>query len=199
MHGAFAPKDEELPRVPSFSSSESGKEGSNGASDSTKNVKIESDLADHIAEKWLVELESAKRIVSLAYQAAQSADLDPLLILAVVARESAFKFNGNAGNLKVQVPGRSIDPAWAHGLMQIAGRFHPEKMPLDAHGNMRVTTDEENLHIGSRILREYLDRSRGNLTHALQRYNGNLVPGDTRFARYVLRVRDQFAAVTADT
>lgn len=154
-------------------------------------------LSDYIAGRWKVEGATARRVVQLAREAAKAHELDPLLVLAVVARESSFQHNGNAGNLNSDVESADIDPGWAHGLMQVAGRFHPEKMPVDEHGNMRVTTDEENLHIGSRILKEYLQRDRGDLTRALQRYNGNLVEGDTRFASYVLRVRTQLAKVAA--
>lgn len=154
-------------------------------------------LSAYIAGRWKVEPQTAQRVVQLAREAAKIHELDPLLVLAVVARESSFQHNGNAGNLNPDVESDDIDPGWAHGLMQVAGRFHPEKMPVDEHGNMRVTTDEENLQIGSRILKEYLQRDRGNLTRALQRYNGNLVEGDTRFASYVLRVRTQLAKVAA--
>lgn len=154
-------------------------------------------LSAYIAERWKVELIAAQRVVQLASGAAKAHELDPLLVLAVVARESSFQHIGNAGNFSSDVEDDDIDPAWAHGLMQVAGRFHPEKMPVDERGNMRVTTDEENLHIGSRILKEYLQRDRGNLTRALQRYNGNLVEGDTRFASYVLRVRTQLARAAA--
>lgn len=154
-------------------------------------------LSSYIADRWKVEQPAAQRVVQLAWDAAKSNQLDPLLVLAVVARESSFQHNGNAGNLSSNVESDDVDPGWAHGLMQVAGRFHPEKMPVDAQGNMRVTTDEENLHIGSRILKEYLQRDRGNLTRALQRYNGNLADVDTRFASYVLRVRTQLAKVAA--
>jgi len=56
--------------------------------------------------------------------------------------------------------------------MQVVGRFHVEKMPVDSNGDMRVTTDAENLYIGSQILSEYLHREHGNLATcpaALQR------------------------------
>jgi hypothetical protein len=159
----------------------------------------EAALASYIATRWQVGAGFARRVVRMAYTAADSHSLDPLLVLAVVARESSFQHNGNAGNLEANVDIEAIDPRVAHVLMQVAGRFHPEKMPVDESGGMRVTTDEENLHIGSQILSEYLQRDRGNLTRALQRYNGNLADTDVRFARYVLRVRDQLAKVVAST
>jgi soluble lytic murein transglycosylase-like protein len=155
-------------------------------------------LSAYIASRWKVSERTAARIVRVASEAAETHELDPLLVLAVVARESSFQHNGNAGNLKAGVAAEDVDPRRPHGLMQVAGRFHPEKMPLDELGNMRVTTDEENIHIGSRILSEYLQRERGNLTRALQRYNGNLVEGDTRFATYVLRVRDQLEKAASE-
>lgn len=150
-------------------------------------------LASYISARWDITIQAAERIVHLSQRAATTTQVDPLLVLAIVARESAFRYVGNAGDLNPRTARSQIDPGVAHGLMQVAGRYHPEKMPTDASGKMRLTTDAENLHIGAQILREYLDRERGNLTRALQRYNGNLVPGDYRFSEWVLRVRDQLA------
>lgn len=155
----------------------------------------ESALAAYIARRWQVTLDTAHRVVGLAHESAESHGLDPLLVLAVVARESSFQHNGNAGPLVAAVPDSAVNPAVAHGLMQVAGRWHPEKMPVDEAGNMRVTTEAENLRIGSQILSEYLARDKGNVTRALQRYNGNLEDEEQRFATYVLRVRAQLAKV----
>lgn len=152
-------------------------------------------LPGYIAKRWGIDVIDARDLVRLARQAAESNALDPLLVLAVIARESSFQHNGNAGTLRADVADAAIDPRFAHGLMQVAGRHHDDKMPKDAAGRMRVTTAEENVHIGSRILREYLERDGGNVSRALQRYNGNLADPDRRFASYVLRVRDHLERV----
>lgn len=155
-------------------------------------------LAGYIARRWQVTTDTAHRVIRLAYWAAATHGLDPMLVLAVVARESSFQHNGNAGRLLTAVPDVDVDPKVAHGLMQVAGRHHPEKMPLDDDGRMRVTTESENLLIGSQILSEYLTRDRGDVRRALQRYNGNLADEESRFATYVLRVRAQLAKVVAE-
>lgn len=149
-------------------------------------------LPQYISSRWSIATSDARELVSLARRAAESHELDPYLVLAVIARESSFRHNGNAGSLRAGVPDADIDPGIAHGLMQVAGRFHEDKMPRDSVGRMRVTTAQENIDIGTRILREYLKQDGGNVSRALQRYNGNLSDPDRRFASYVLRVRDRF-------
>ncbi|MEJ6002728.1 lytic transglycosylase domain-containing protein [Paucibacter soli] len=149
-------------------------------------------LSSYISERWNVKEESARRVVDIVNYAALAHELDPLLVLAVVARESAFQFTGNHFDHRLSIPQQEIDPDTAHGLMQVAGRFHPEKMPIDQEGRRRLTTDEENVLIGSQILSEYLALERGNVERALQRYNGNLVDTKRRFASYVLRVKSDF-------
>lgn len=149
-------------------------------------------LPAYIASRWSIDPVDARQLVALARRAAESHSLDPYLVLAVIARESSFRHNGNAGTLRAGVPDVEVNPEVAHGLMQVAGRYHVEKMPTDAGGRMRVTTAEENVDIGSRILREYLERDSGNVSRALQRYNGSLGDPEKRFSNYVLRVRDRF-------
>lgn len=167
------------------------------ASPPSQHLAAEAALAGYIASRWQVGIEFARRVVRMARSAADSHSLDPLLVLAVVARESSFQNTGNVGSRQAPVSVADVDPLWAHGLMQVAGRFHPDKMPTNSDGIMRVTTDDENLRIGSQILSEYLRRDGGDLTRALQRYNGNMTDIDRRFARYVLRVRAQLAQVVA--
>lgn len=143
-------------------------------------------LSEYISRTWRVSRHEAQRIVKLANAAALRAEVDPVLVLAVVARESSFRQTGNALN---QDPDASVNPAWAHGFMQVAGRFHPGRMPVGQDGRMRVTTDAENLRIGAQILRDYLESEGGDLVRALQRYNGNPTDVTRRFSSYVLRVK----------
>ena len=146
-------------------------------------------LSAYVADRWSIGQEQALRLVNMAHRAAAEHAVDPLLLLAVAARESGFQYTGNAGSLDAEPNPKKVDPGTAHGLMQVAGRFHPDKMPVDSRGRMRVTTDEENLNIGAQLLRENLSLDQGDVGRALQRYNGNLRDAGQRFARYVLKVR----------
>jgi hypothetical protein len=146
-------------------------------------------LPGYIADKWHVDELRARRVVELAEAAAEERSVDPLLALAVIAKESSFRYTGNPGDMSVQ-PSR-VDPLRPHGLMQVAGRAHPEKMPVDAGGNMRPTNTRENIAMGVSVLRECIEREEGSVVRGLQCYNGNPVDAQRRYARKVLRVREE--------
>ena len=155
-------------------------------------------LPTYISDKWHVDERRARRVVELTEAAAEQRSVDPLLVLAVIARESGFRYTGNPGDMSVQ-PAR-IDPLRPHGLMQVAGRSHPEKMPVDAGGNMRPTNTRENIAMGVSVLRECIEREEGDVVRGLQCYNGNPSDAQVRYARKVLRVRDELKrAVEAAT
>jgi soluble lytic murein transglycosylase-like protein len=120
------------------------------------------------AEVWLVDMsnrlepfvtDDQKRINLLKqiHYEATRANLRPELVLAVIEIESRFdRF--------------AISSAGALGLMQVMPFWlkeigHPEDNLFDIHTNLRM---------GCTILRYYLDKENGNLTHALARYNGSL-------------------------
>lgn len=120
------------------------------------------------AEVWLVDMSSRlkpiikddqKRISLLKniHYEATRAKLRPELVLAVIEVESRFdRF--------------AISSAGALGLMQVMPFWlkeigHPDDNLFDIRTNLRM---------GCTILRYYLDKSKGNLTHALARYNGSL-------------------------
>lgn len=143
-------------------------------------------LASHIAAEWSVPAEQSAALVHKAFAASAAYALDPLLVLAVMAQESSFRNFGNA-HAWLRNPGAEVNPMAAHGPMQVAGRWHPEKMPRDSSGRIRQTTLEENVQVGAWVLREYLDREDGDVHTALQRYNGNLADPDGRYATSVMR------------
>lgn len=154
-------------------------------------------LGDYIAERWNIDPKSATRVVRMADGAAKAHNVDLLLVLAVVARESAFQYRGNAFDMRLNALTRTVNPDVAHGLMQVAGRYHPEKMPVDSNGRRRVTTDQENVQIGTQILSEYIALEDGNVARALQRYNGNTTDAERRFSSYVLRVRKDLEKINS--
>jgi soluble lytic murein transglycosylase-like protein len=152
-------------------------------------------LPSYIAKRWRIDLATAKRYVVAAQEASGRAAVDPLLVLAVIARESKFVFTGNQDDMTLNVDPMSVDPLRPHGPMQVSGRWHPEKMPIDKSGRIRPTTREENIHAGAEVLAEYLERDRGNLRRALQRYNGCTSDNCESYPAYVLRVRRQLQKV----
>lgn len=114
-------------------------------------------LARFIARRYRVAEEAADLFVRTAYRSGREHGVDPLLILAVTAVESRFN----------PVAESSMG---AMGLMQVIPRFHPEKLP-EGGGEQALLDPEVNIHVGTRVLREYLGRF-GELEPALQKYAG---------------------------
>ena len=120
------------------------------------------------AEVWLVDMSNRlkpfvkndeKRIALLkqVHYEATRAKLRPELVLAVIEIESRFdKF--------------AISSAGARGLMQVMPFWLKEiGRPEDNLFDMKT-----NLRMGCTILKHYMDKEKGNLSHALARYNGSL-------------------------
>ena len=88
---------------------------------------------------------------------ATRAGLDPQLVLAVIQVESNFRKY-------------AVSTAGARGYMQVMP-FWVDLIGSKEHNLFHLRT---NLRYGCIILRHYLDIERGNLTRALERYNGSL-------------------------
>lgn len=155
-------------------------------------------LPTYIAKRWRIDGATAELYVDAAYAAARQVQLDPALVLAVIARESSFVHIGNSNDLSAEVDPMSVDPARPHGPMQVSGRWHPEKMPVDRDGNLRPTSREENIVAGAQVLAEYMARSGGNLRKALRRYNGCSSASCRAYPGQVLKVRDELRRVMAE-
>lgn len=121
----------------------------------------------YVAEVWLMDMSQrlADRVpdpkerielLRLVHREARRADLPPNLVLAVIQVESNFnRF--------------AISHAGARGLMQIMP-FWLDELDMPDANLFHVDT---NLRFGCTILRYYLDLEKGNLNHALARYNGS--------------------------
>lgn len=119
------------------------------------------------AEVWLLDMSQrlSKKVPDTRYRLellkqvhyeAKRAGLQPELVLAVIEVES--NFNPYA-----------ISSAGARGLMQVMP-FWLTKIGKPGDSLFRIHT---NLRFGCTILRYYLDKEKGNLHHALARYNGS--------------------------
>ena len=98
--------------------------------------------------------------------ASESHQVEPNVIIAVMQVES--NFNPKAQNMSNK------------GLMQVNLKYHREKFkgtnPMNVYANV---------YVGTYILKECMDKRRGNLSLALVCYNGG---GDPRYVRKVKKV-----------
>ena len=139
-------------------------------------------LSEFVARRYRVSQDAAFDLVTLAHSAGRQLQLDPLLIIAVIAIES--RFNPIAESR-----------AGAKGLMQIIPKFHGDK--LEAFGGEEAVFEPEaNIHVGARILKEYLRRT-GSLGIALQMYAGALGDDEDQYTRKVLNERHRLQQVVS--
>lgn len=137
----------------------------------TASVVDKDTVASYLSREWNLGKQYATQVASAVLSAARRHGVDPLLLMAVAATESSF--NHSVGN-----PGGGNDPMKPFGIMQVAGRYHQEKFPA---GSVTRTNVGQNIDIGAQVIKEYLDRERGNERRALLRYNGSLHVSDKYF------------------
>jgi soluble lytic murein transglycosylase-like protein len=137
-------------------------------------------LANHLARRYRVASEPVEELVHAAFAAGQLTQLDPLLILAVIAIESRFN------------PIAESDYG-ARGLMQVVPRFHLEKLALHG-GTETVLEPHTNVLVGAQILDEYIERA-GSLEAGLQLYNGAMEDPSRAYAQRVLAERERLTQV----
>ena len=137
----------------------------------TASVVDKDTVASYLSREWNLGKQYATQVASAVLSAARRHGVDPLLLMAVAATESSF--NHSVGN-----PGGGNDPMKPFGIMQVAGRYHQEKFPA---GSVTRTNVGQNIDIGAQVIKEYLDKERGNERRALLRYNGSLHVSDNYF------------------
>lgn len=138
-----------------------------GAETLTPNAEL---LAGFVARHYRVARESARDMVRTAFHEGRRNDLDPLLILAVIAVES--RFNPIAESEQGAV-----------GLMQIVPRFHMDKVA--PAGAPSFLLPHANIAIGAQILKDSIRRGGGEVG-GLQLYNGSF---DDETRAYANRVQ----------
>ena len=137
-------------------------------------------LANKIADKYEITPVVAQEIVTVAHTQAKANNLDPLLVLSVIAAESSF-------NPKAQ------NKSGAMGLMQAIPKWHRDKIKNLGISNNQLLTIEPNVRLGVVILKEYLRLSNGNMTLALQKYNGSAKDRSQRYSNKIMRHYNWFA------
>lgn len=139
-------------------------------------------LAEYLARRYKVAQEQTLDFVRIAHAEGARIGLDPLLVMAVISVES--RFNPIAESV-----------AGAKGLMQIIPRFHVQKL-AEFGGERAVFDPESNIRVGTRILKEYLNRT-GNLGIALQMYAGALGDDNDTYTTKVLGEKQRLQQVVA--
>lgn len=108
-------------------------------------------------EKFVPDTGKRLRLLKLIHMEATRANIHPELVLAVIEVESYFD-------------NFAISNAGALGLMQVMPFWLKEiGRPNDNLFDIRT-----NLRMGCTILKYYMEKSKGDLVEALQRYNGSL-------------------------
>jgi len=136
-------------------------------------------LQRYIGDKYQVPLKAVKSVIEAARDVGQSRQLDPLLLLAVMAIESSF-------NPKAQ------SHKGAQGLMQVMTRIHRAR--FEPHGGVKAAfKPAANIDVGAQILQECIDR-RGSVAAGLSCYVG--MPGkSSRYGQKVLAEFERLRAV----
>ena len=137
-------------------------------------------LVEHLSRRFFIASGATERMVVASYRAALEVGLDPLLVLAVISVESRFN------PIAESVMG-------AKGLMQIIPKYHMDKLRA-AGGEDAVFDPESNIHVGARILQEYVSRT-GTLEAGRQFYNGALRDNSAAYAQKVLAERSRLEQV----
>lgn len=134
-------------------------------------------LASYIKERFKISEGKAAMIVSEAFRNGMKQGLQPELILAVIAVESRFKE-------------KAVSPAGARGLMQVLASAHSKKVK-NIGGLPALYDARKNIKLGTHILAQYKDVSKGNIRRTLLRYNGSLGRAQSRYPDKVMSVYKQ--------
>ncbi len=138
-------------------------------------------VAEYMARKYFVSRQVVLDLVRTAHAVGRQYNVDPMLLVAVIAVESSF--NPIAESV-----------AGAKGLMQIIPHFHQEKF-TEFGGEQAVFEPRTNITVGAKIIREYLQASSGNLFTAMQTYAGALPDRDASYTHKVLNEKDRLDAI----
>ncbi len=135
-------------------------------------------LTSYLAARYRVSDQVVEGLVITAQETGKELNVDPLLIISVMAVESSFN-------------PLSESKFGAQGLMQVIPKYHMDKIADDA-GELALFHPETNIRVGTLVLREYIRRY-GSVEAALQNYAGAPNDPETGYARKVLGTRDRLA------
>ncbi|MEO6364011.1 MAG: lytic transglycosylase domain-containing protein [Caldimonas sp.] len=138
-------------------------------------------VAMFLSQRYRVAPEPVSRLVQEAWSVGAAVNLDPTLILAVMAIESSFNPFAQS-------------PVGAQGLMQVMTKIHNDK--YEAFGGRHAAFDPvTNLRVGVQVLKECIARA-GSLEAGLRWYVGSANSGDDGgYAAKVLAEQDMLRLI----
>jgi hypothetical protein len=140
-------------------------------------------LTKWIARQYRVAQEPLAVLVAEAHDIGERMDIDPALLLAIMAVES--RFNPFAQS-----------PVGAQGLMQVLTRVHVDK--YEAFGGTMAAFDPvANLRVGAMVLQECIRRAGGSVEGGLRYYVGAVTVDGSFYVNKVLRVYERMHKVLA--
>ena len=150
---------------------------------SVRLTRAERGVVQHIARKYRVRESSVEQYMGYARQSGKVYNVDPYLIMAVMATESSFN-------------PRAQSRVGAQGLMQVHTRMHRKR--FKPYGSTDTVWEPKvNIQVGSSILSDYLKRYGGSESRALKAYVGAAhMSHDGGYGNKVLRRRDEFVSVS---
>jgi soluble lytic murein transglycosylase-like protein len=139
-------------------------------------------VANHLAAKYRISMTESLRYVSHAIEVANEVNLDPVLLLAIMATESSFNPNAQSR-------------AGAQGLMQVLTRVHTEKFEPYG-GTVAAFVPEANIRVGALILKACIAKA-GSLEAGLRSYLGapNASSGPNSYTYKVIAEREELNEV----
>jgi len=135
-------------------------------------------LRNYISRKYRVAYDATGGLVNAVYKVAREKDLDPLLLLAVIAIESRYNPFAESS-------------MGAQGLMQVMTRVHKDKFEKLGEG-AHALDPISNIQVGSTILKDCIKR-RGSLEGGLACYVGATGPSDGGYGAKVQAERRRLA------
>ena len=147
-----------------------------------KSDKERNAVANHLANKYRISMVESLRYVSHAIEVANEVNLDPVLLLAIMATESSFNPNAQSR-------------AGAQGLMQVLTRVHTEK--FEPYGGVVAAfVPEANIRVGALILKACIAKA-GSLEAGLRSYLGapNASSGPNSYTYKVIAEREELNEV----
>ena len=141
-------------------------------------------LTTYIQSTYSVSAKDAVIIIAAVLRYSDEHKIAPELLLGVIDKESSFRIDARSST-------------GARGLMQVLPSWHQNKITVDGGSNELLWSPEFNIKIGAQILKEYLNRSKGNINEALARYNGSLGMHNG-YPEGVLRAQERYRRYTTD-
>ena len=138
-------------------------------------------VAKWISRKYKVSNDAVREIVEISFSAGDNFEVDPYVIIAVIAIESSFNPLAESS-------------AGAIGLMQVMPLIHRKK--FEKYGGFDKSLDVKvNVYVGTEILKNFYLRY-GNYQRALLAYVGVSQNSNSRYPKKVLRLRDRLKKLT---